>query len=159
MSRFKIIRQRIEPEPIKKELVLERPKYIRAREVGDEGHFKWAVEADLIINLKIVERDIKTVFSKQYPDGYELVRAEYDIIDPKCEWSQKFHKREINPGDEGYEETGSYDNEFEIIYPSTLDNLENLNMEAIKEHLQTYYQDEFRAALGEFVKFEKTERR
>jgi len=150
MSRYRILKDRVEPQPRpqkKKPEITPVKKMIRAREITDEGHLNWAVEADLIKNVKIVQRNVKTRYSKQYPDGYELVQAEYDIVDPKGEWSQKFHKKEWVKGDEGYEESGSYDNEFEIIYPENLETLEKLDMEALKEHLQTYYREEFNVAM------------
>ena len=137
-SRYKILREKVEPEPVASEpvktkiVVPAKQRLIRAREIGSESQFECAVEADLIKNLKIIERNVKTVYSKQCPEGYELVRAEYDIIDPKSEWSQEFLKKT------------RYYNEFEIIYPKFL---KSIDMEALTEHLQNHYAEELDNAL------------
>lgn len=85
---------------------------MRIREVTTESFLYWQEGAGIIENFVVVERNIATKYSKQCPydsDGYELVRAEYDILEKR-----RYHKREYHPGDEGYENQG-YENEFEII--------------------------------------------
>ncbi len=153
-SRYKILKDQVEPKEgggFRPQHVPKEKHLIRASMVGPESLFNWMAHTAEVIKIEscvVTEMDVLTVYSGQYPKGYELVRAEFDIINPKGDWEQNVLRQRIVPGDKGHELDGKYDNEFKIIYPETLDVLKSLNVEALKEHLQTYYHEEFEEALG-----------
>ena len=134
-SRYQILKERTEPKKRpkskKKKQEVVNSRMVRAREIEAKKFFKYAITENKITNIKVLQRDIVT------RNGFELIKAEYGIVDPKGKWEQKYLKRRQIESDEGL-----IDNEFEIIYPENLKNLQNLNIGALKDHLDTYYANE-----------------
>ena len=157
-SRYKISIKQIEPEKlhpkIKKVKVPPTYERIRASLIGRESHFDWMEKSGHICNVHIVDKLVGISYSSLNSMGFSLIRAEFDIINPKSAWTQKHFKRLTIKGEKGFEVLGTYDNDFKIVYPKNLEQLENLPIDAIKEHLQKYYEQEWETALGTFSKEE-----
>jgi len=152
-SRYKIAINQVQPdkaqsEKNKKIRVPRTYDNIRASLVGKVAHFDFMHKAGYIQNVVIVDRDVGICYSAMCPLGDTLIRAEFDIKNPKSAWAQKHLKSLIIKGDQGFETSGTYDNEFKLIYPENLEQLENINPGALKEHLQKFYEQEWEAALG-----------